>query len=159
MVFAFRNRHVGSFCGDRLFPFLCFLGDYIGPDVFLNWCLGRATERVRSHQVLPVHAFRQFVYVAEYDADLTDMVSGQFLYLQITTTNTGASTLNVNGLGAFSLLKDHDVELVSGDLEAGQIILIVYDGTDYQIQSQSALESGTMFFFDFLGIRQICNGT
>jgi len=47
--------------------------------------------------------------------------------------NTGASTLNVNVLGAKSLVKDVNIPLIAGDILAGQIITAVYDGTNFQI--------------------------
>ena len=49
------------------------------------------------------------------------------------TANSGASTLNVNGLGAKSLVKDVNVPLATGDILAGQIITAIYDGTNFQI--------------------------
>jgi hypothetical protein len=49
------------------------------------------------------------------------------------TANTGASTLNVNGLGAKTLVKDVNVALVTGDILVGQIVTAVYDGTNFQI--------------------------
>ncbi len=49
------------------------------------------------------------------------------------TANTGASTLNVNGLGAKALVKDVNVALTTGDILAGQIITAVYDGTNFQL--------------------------
>lgn len=49
------------------------------------------------------------------------------------TANTGASTLNVNGLGAKALVKDVNVALATGDILVGQIITAIYDGTNFQI--------------------------
>jgi len=49
------------------------------------------------------------------------------------TANTGASTLNVNGLGVKALVKDVNVALVTGDILVGQIITAIYDGTNFQI--------------------------
>lgn len=52
--------------------------------------------------------------------------------------NTGAATLNVNALGAKTIKKLHDQDLVTGDIEAGQIVVVVYDGTYFQMDSQVA---------------------
>lgn len=49
------------------------------------------------------------------------------------TTNTGASTLNVNGLGAKAIKKNVTSDLVVGDILAGQVITVTYDGTNFQI--------------------------
>lgn len=47
--------------------------------------------------------------------------------------NSGASTLNVNGLGAKALVKNVNVPLITGDILTGQIITAIYDGTNFQI--------------------------
>ena len=52
--------------------------------------------------------------------------------------NTGGATLNVNGLGAKTILKQHDQPLVTGDIEAGQVVDVSYDGTNFQMASQIA---------------------
>lgn len=45
-------------------------------------------------------------------------------------TNTGAATLNVDGLGAKSILKDGNAELDAGDITQGNPFVVVYDATD-----------------------------
>ena len=52
--------------------------------------------------------------------------------------NTGAATLNVNALGAQAILKMRDQALVTGDIEAAQVVTVVWDGTNWQMQSQLA---------------------
>lgn len=58
------------------------------------------------------------------------------------TANTGAATLNVNGLGAKSILKQHDVALDDNDIESAQTVTVCYDGTNFQMQSQIANAGG-----------------
>jgi hypothetical protein len=55
--------------------------------------------------------------------------------------NTSTATLNVDGNGAKQITKQHDAALVSGDIEAGQIVTVAYAAsTDtFQMLSQSAL--------------------
>ena len=50
-----------------------------------------------------------------------------------TNANTGASTININGLGAKTLKKSVSTDLASGDILAGQSFIIVYDGTNFQM--------------------------
>ena len=50
--------------------------------------------------------------------------------------NTGASTLNVDSTGVKNILKHNDVALASGDIEANQKVIVVYDGTSWQMISQ-----------------------
>lgn len=50
-------------------------------------------------------------------------------------TNTGASTVNVNGLGVKSILKKGSLALTAGDIVAGSIAMIVFDGTNYKLMN------------------------
>ena len=52
--------------------------------------------------------------------------------------NTGACNILVNALAQKDLFKMHDQELASGDIEAGQVVTAVYDGTQWQMTSQIA---------------------
>ena len=64
--------------------------------------------------------------------------SGQVFHFKANTANTTACTLNVNSLGAKTIKKHKDQDLATGDIEAGQIITVAYDGTNFQMQSQLA---------------------
>ncbi|HZO86265.1 MAG TPA: hypothetical protein VFC26_13680, partial [Verrucomicrobiae bacterium] len=50
-----------------------------------------------------------------------------------TNGNTGAATLNVNGLGAKAITKRGTVALVAGDIPAASVCDVVYDGTQFQL--------------------------
>jgi hypothetical protein len=50
-----------------------------------------------------------------------------------TNANTGASTLNINGLGAVSIAKNNTVPIIGGDIQANQQFIAIYDGTNFQI--------------------------
>lgn len=54
------------------------------------------------------------------------------------TLNTAAATLNVNALGAKTIKKLRDQDLATGDIEAAQIVVLIYDGTFFQMISQLA---------------------
>jgi len=47
--------------------------------------------------------------------------------------NTGATTLNINGLGAKAITKQGSTALTQGDIKLGQIVMLTYDGTRFQI--------------------------
>ncbi|KAF0145129.1 MAG: cytoplasmic protein [Nitrospirae bacterium] len=66
---------------------------------------------------------------------LTQYVVGMPIQFMAANANTGASTLNVNGLGVKDISKNFDQPLASGDIKAGQIITVVYDGVDFQMVS------------------------
>ena len=64
--------------------------------------------------------------------------TGMMIVFTANTANTDGATINVNGLGAKAILKMHDQALVTGDIEAGQVVVGVYDGTQFQMTSQLA---------------------
>ena len=66
--------------------------------------------------------------------------AGVLVQVKVANTNTGATTINVNGLGAKTIKKgDGTSDLVAGDIVAGQVISLEYDGTNFQMQSPVAL--------------------
>ncbi len=52
-------------------------------------------------------------------------------------TGTGATTLNINSLGAKSVVRSDGSGLAAGDIVSGAVIQVVYDGTNFQIISDS----------------------
>lgn len=63
---------------------------------------------------------------------ITSYAGGQFFKFIAGFTNTGATTLNVNSVGAVAV-KIGASALGSGDIQAGQIVCVVYDGTAFQL--------------------------
>ena len=59
---------------------------------------------------------------------ISALYHGLQLTLEVTATNTGASTLQVGSLAAKDIRKDFNDALASGDLEAGQVVTVVYNG-------------------------------
>jgi len=53
--------------------------------------------------------------------------------IKFANANTGAATLNISGLGAKTLVKNNNVALVGGDIQAGQEFAVIYDGTNMQV--------------------------
>lgn len=64
-------------------------------------------------------------------------VTGQAFNLKFVNGNTGAATINLNGLGAKSIVKNISTALVSGDISANQIVPVFYDGTNFVILSKT----------------------
>jgi hypothetical protein len=65
-------------------------------------------------------------------------VIGKKYTFQAGTENTGACSLNINGLGAKAIKKDVSSDLVTGDILANQIVEVIYDGTNMQMVSEVA---------------------
>jgi hypothetical protein len=59
-------------------------------------------------------------------------------------TNTGASTVNINALGAKSVSRLGGGALVAGDLPAGVIAILTYDGAKFQITGGGGPDAAMM---------------
>jgi len=66
---------------------------------------------------------------------MTTYTSGQTFKFKAGTANTGACTLNINGLGAKTIKKAGSLDLDTGDIVANQIVEVTYDGTNMQMVS------------------------
>jgi len=66
---------------------------------------------------------------------LTAHVQGLPIYFKVAIENTESTTLAVNGLAPVPIAKGGDVPLGAGDLKAGQMVGVCYDGVKYQLVS------------------------
>jgi hypothetical protein len=64
---------------------------------------------------------------------LTAYAAGQLFYFIASGANTGAVTLNVDGLGAKAITRDGSTALAAGDINSGEIVVVIYDGTRFQM--------------------------
>ncbi len=79
----------------------------------------------------------------------TAYVTGMPVSFKANTANTGAATLNVNALGAKTIKKQYNQDLATGDIVANQIVDVIYDGTNFQMQSPVA--AATTSTLQYLG--------
>lgn len=75
-------------------------------------------------------------YTADLIPAISSYVTGAHYFIQFTNANTGAATLNLNSLGAKSIVKNGSAALEVTDINAGQIYELVYDGTNLQISGR-----------------------
>lgn len=61
--------------------------------------------------------------------------TGMVIRFKAATINTATATVNVNSLGAKTLVKKYNIDLSNGDIKANQIVEAVYDGTNFQLLS------------------------
>jgi len=64
---------------------------------------------------------------------LASYAAGQLFYFIANAANTGAMTINIDGLGAKSITRDGSTALIAGDVNTGEIVVICYDGTRFQM--------------------------
>jgi len=72
-------------------------------------------------------------YVLTPAPAITAYVAGMKFLIKVSFTNTGASTINISGLGAKNIFTDNSTALVANDLVTNDIHVIVYDGTQFQV--------------------------
>jgi len=63
-------------------------------------------------------------YTATISPAITSYVANQVFNITFTNANTGASTINLNGLGAKALTKNATTALANNDISAGQMYMI-----------------------------------
>jgi hypothetical protein len=67
-------------------------------------------------------------------------------------TNTGAATINLNGLGAKNITKSGTTALIAGDIVSGQVYPIEYDGTRFQLINPSTSSGVSSITFGSTGL-------
>lgn len=86
-------------------------------------------------------------YVISTGVSIAAYVAGMCFQFKANTSNTGAATLAVDGLAAKTIKKygtSGITDLADNDIQSGQIVTVVYDGTYMQLQS--GVPSGTPTF-------------
>lgn len=88
----------------------------------------------------------------------TGYTTGMRVAFAAAAANSGATTLNLNSLGAKALTKYGSTALVANDILSGQVVYAVYDGTRFQMLNPSkdfavaAITSGTITGLTTLGL-------
>lgn len=72
-------------------------------------------------------------YTATLSPSISSYSSDHRYFIKFTNANTGAATLNLNSIGAKSIVKNGSTALSAADIKAGQILILAYDGTNLQI--------------------------
>lgn len=78
-------------------------------------------------------------YVVTTTAALTAYAAGQTFLIKASFTNTGAATLNVDGIGAKNIYKN-GAPLTAGALVSGQVYELSYDDTQFQLLTRSGVD-------------------
>lgn len=72
-------------------------------------------------------------YVITPTIPITAYEAGQTYKFKALNANTGASTINISGVGTKSLVKSGNVALAAGDIPKDAIVTTIYDGVNFQI--------------------------
>ncbi len=104
--------------------------------------LDPVTQRAVLMHDYAVSATGNDSYAITLTPAVTAYTVGDIYIFKADVQNTTGATLAVNGLGAKPIVKDVSTTLSTGDILAGQIVTVVYDGTNMQLQSPIALPGG-----------------
>lgn len=80
---------------------------------------------------------------------LTEYTPYVVVQTKVAATNTGAATINVNALGAKVITRADGSTLKAGDMIAGELVTLLYDGTNFQISgllTANLPSSGTVIY-------------
>lgn len=91
-----------------------------------------------STEIYAASATGNDTYVVTLSPAPTSYTNGMTIRFKTDVANTGAASLNVNGLGAITIKKNVSVDLVTGDVLANEILTVVYDGTNFQMLNAPA---------------------
>lgn len=72
-------------------------------------------------------------YAGNTVESITAYETGLIVNLKVTNANTGASTLNIDSLGAKSIKINVSDDTPAGQIKAGQVIPLIYDGVNFQV--------------------------
>ena len=71
-----------------------------------------------------------------------EYVAGMMVSFKAAAANIGTVSLNVNNLGAKTIFKNVNEALTANDIQANQIVSVIYDGTAFQVISQLKASAG-----------------
>lgn len=81
-------------------------------------------------------------YSLNYPASVSSLSAGLSFTFKANHTNTGAATLDVNGSGPIAIKTAVSSDLSANDILVGQVVTVVYDGTNFQMTSASGNAAG-----------------
>lgn len=76
-------------------------------------------------------------YACSLSPAIAAYVTGAIYHFRANTANAGDATVNFNGIGARPIRKNRDQTLADNDIKAGQLVAVMYDGTEMQMLSQT----------------------
>ncbi len=101
-----------------------------------------SAHHVASPQVCAAASASGTAYTCSTSPTFTPAAGDQIIF-KADVANTGAATLNANSTAAKSIKKQGGgTALVANDLLSGQDVLLIYDGTNWQMQGQLGNPSG-----------------
>ncbi len=112
------------------------------PSAFLNAVFSARPDGLNQDGSLPVAYAADTgsanAYAINPSPALTQYITGMPFTFSAANANTGASTLNINGLGTKAIVLPNGAALAGGEIVAGQMVTVIYDGTSLRMMSEPA---------------------
>lgn len=122
---------VTTFTSNYRFGLIDFDSDGWHTDEWNNWrLLDALLDAIGEDIPFAVAAGTASAITLTYSPPITAYSVGLYVSFQITNTSVGATTINVNGLGA-KTLKILGNAVAAGDLQAGEYARAIYNGSDF----------------------------
>lgn len=128
---------------------------WLDPNVAYKYVLAPATDtdpptkpiwsvdQVRSSQLVTlwggVDTGSANAYILNFTANFTSYTDGIVIYWIPSNTNTGASFINVNGLGSVAILNQDGSALSAGQIAANRVAEMIYSGTGFVLINTETL--------------------
>ena len=117
---------------------------YDGTNMNIIWCSSAVPISQKSTEIYAVDSVGTDAYAVTLIPAPAAYTDGMVVNFKAGTSNTGAATLNVNSLGAVAILKNGTLALTDNDIIANQVVQVIYDGTNFQLQTPIAGITGAM---------------
>ncbi len=120
---------------------------WIPPNVAFKYVLARPTDtdppgnpiwtvdQIANSQLLTLYGGVDTgsanAYILNFVANFDGYADGEIIYWIPANNNTGASTINVNGLGPVAIINQDGTPLFANQLTANQVVGIMYKGTGF----------------------------
>lgn len=123
---------------------------YVLPDAAATFITNQTKADVLEAALFAADAGANDTYAITLTPAITAYVTGAHYRFKANTANTGAATININSVGAITIVKvagGITTALATNDILAGQWVDLVYDGTNMQMQSllgNAPVGSGTV---------------
>jgi hypothetical protein len=89
--------------------------------------------------------------IVNLDPPLDAYTSGLVLRVKVAVTNTAAATtINVNGLGAVTIVRANGAAIDVGELTVNEVVELVYDGLKFQISNFLGLSAGSTYVNNYV---------
>lgn len=89
-------------------------------------------------------------YIVNITPAISAYTVGMTVNFKANFDNTGASTININGIGAKVIKKSINNDLEADDIKIGQMVSVIYDGTNFQLLASSMNSSTSLHGMSFI---------